>query len=168
MSCISCTKTNYWRNGKCTENFIWNQSAPKIKHLTLCNSFATGGLTNVDINTKITSPQCSWIKRLYDDSFHEWKLIPLHLINTTITPAFKLHPSLALSFQLDEFPKFYQNIFQFWSTCFHSASTVPSIISSEFLWLNRNIKVDNRLIFSSAFLKKELVSFPILWKKMAK
>ena len=128
----------------------------------LCNSFATGGLTNVDINTKIGSLQCSWIKRLYYDSFREWKLIPLHLINTTITPAFKFHPSLALSLQLNEFPKFYQNIFQFWSTCFRSISTDPPIILSEFLLFNRNIKVDNRPIFSSIFLKKELISSPIL------
>ena len=97
---------------------------------------------------------CSWIKRLYDDSFHECKLIPLHLITTTITPAFKFHPSLALSFQLDKFPKFYQNIFQFWSTCFHSASTVLSIILSKFLWFNTNIKLDNRPIFSKFFSEK--------------
>ena len=80
------------------KNFLWNRSTPKIKHSTLCNSFATGGLTNVDIITEIASLQCSWIKRLYGDSFYEWKLIPLHLINTTITPAFKFHPSLTLSF----------------------------------------------------------------------
>ena len=93
---------------------------------------------------KIANLQCSWIKQLHYDSFHEWELIPLHLINTT---AFKLHPNLALSFQLHKFLKFYQNIFQFWSTCFCSVSIVPSIILSKFLWFNRNIKVDNRPIF---------------------
>ena len=39
------------------KHFLWNQSTPKIKHSTLYNSFATGGLTNVDINTKIASLQ---------------------------------------------------------------------------------------------------------------
>ena len=34
---------------------------------------------HVDINSKIASLQCSWIKRLYDDKFHEWKLIQFHL-----------------------------------------------------------------------------------------
>ena len=131
MSYISCTITNY----------LWNRSTPKTKHSTLCNYFATGGLTNVDINTKIASLACSWIKRLYDNSFHEQKLVPLHLINRTTTPTFKFHPSLALSFQLDKSPKFYQNIFQFRNTCFRSASTVPSIILSKILWFNRNIKV---------------------------
>ena len=126
------------------KNFLWTHSNPKIEHSTLCNSFATGGQRNVDINTKIASLQCSW-KRLYDDSFHEWKLIPFQLINTTITPAFTFHPSLTLSFQLDQFPKFYQNICQFWRPV--SAlllQVVPSIILSEFLWFNWNINVDNR------------------------
>ena len=122
------------------KNYLWNRSTPKIKHNTLCNCFATGGLTNVDINTKIASLRYSWIKRLYDKSFHEWKLIPLHLINRTITLTFKFRPRLALSFQLDEFPTFYQNIFQFKSTCFRSASIVPSIILSDILWFIRNIK----------------------------
>ena len=108
--------------------------------------FATAGLRNVNINAKVASLQCYWINRLYDDSFHEWKLIPLHLINKIITPKFKFHASFALSFQLDKFPKFYQNIFQFWSTCLRSASSVLSIILSEFSWTDRIIKVDYRPI----------------------
>ena len=133
------------------KNFFWKWSTLKIKHSTLCKSFAIGALTNVDVNTKIASLQCSWIKQLYDNSFHEWKLIPFHLINTTITPAFKFHPSLVWSFQLDKFPIFYQNIFQFWSTCFCSLSTVPSTTLYKFLWFNRNIKADNRPIFFKHF-----------------
>ena len=107
------------------------------------------------------------MKTLHDDSFHEWKLIPLHLIHTTVTPAFKFHPSLALSFQLDQFSKFYPNIFQFWSTCFCSASTDPLIILSEFLWFNGNITVDNRSIFFKRFSEK-VVNFVSHIMEMAK
>ena len=132
-------------------NFLWNRSSPKINHGTLCNSFAASGLTNVDINIKIASLQCSWIKRLYEDSFHEWKLIPHDIIKTIITFAFKFYPSLVLSFQLEKFPKFYQNIFQFLSNCFCSVSTVMLIILSEFLWFIRDIMVNNRPIFFKHF-----------------
>ena len=45
---------NIWKN------FLWNHSTPKIKHSTLCNSFAAVGLINVDTNTKIASLQYSW------------------------------------------------------------------------------------------------------------
>ena len=70
--------------------FIWNNLTPKIKQ-TLGNSFEEGGLKNVDINSKIASLQCSWVKRLYNNKFHEWKLIPLHLIKLTFEINFKFH-----------------------------------------------------------------------------
>ena len=43
------------------KSFLWNCSTTKITHGTLCNSFATGGLRNVDINRKIAILQCSRI-----------------------------------------------------------------------------------------------------------
>ena len=61
---------------------------------TLCNSFEGGVLKYVDINLKIGSLQCSWVKQLYDDKFHEWKLIPLHLIKSTFGINFKFHSNL--------------------------------------------------------------------------
>ena len=48
--------------------------------LFVINDCKAGELKNVDIlNKKIIGPQCTLIKRLYDKSCHEWKLIPLHL-----------------------------------------------------------------------------------------
>ena len=35
---------------------------------------------NVDLRNKITRLQCSWVKRLFEDDFHDWKVIPLLLI----------------------------------------------------------------------------------------
>ena len=81
--------------------FFWNNSSPKIKHETLCNNYEAGGLKNVDIPSTIIALQCSWIRRLdnsgYDNSFHEWKLIPLYLI--------KNHLVLHLNFILIYFLK---------------------------------------------------------------
>ena len=34
-----------------------------MKHSTLCNEYKNGGLKSVDIASKLTSLQCSWIKR---------------------------------------------------------------------------------------------------------
>ena len=57
-----------------------NQKLKTKQYLPISKTGALKGLKNVDINKKIASLQCSWIKRLYDDSFHKWKLIPLKLI----------------------------------------------------------------------------------------
>ena len=51
--------------------FFWNNSSPKLKHETLCDDYKTGGLKNFDILNKIIALQCSWIRRLYDNSFHD-------------------------------------------------------------------------------------------------
>ena len=56
---------------KIQKAFLWKNSTPKIKHETLCNDYKAGGLKNFDIPNKIIVLQCSWIRRLYDNSFHE-------------------------------------------------------------------------------------------------
>ena len=65
---------------KIQKEFTWETCNPKIKHDTLCKNYENGGLKNVDIMYKVVSLQCSWIKRLYDNSWHHWKVIPLHMI----------------------------------------------------------------------------------------
>ena len=50
--------------------FFWNNSSPKIKHETLCNDYKAGWLKNV-IPNKVIALQCSWIRRLYHNCFHE-------------------------------------------------------------------------------------------------
>ena len=80
--------------------FFWNNSSPKIKHETLCNDYKAGGLKNVDIPSKIIALQCSWIRRLYDNSFHEWKLIPLYLIKKSFDTHLVLHLNFILIYFL--------------------------------------------------------------------
>ena len=51
--------------------FILNELSTKIKHETLRMEFKAGGLINIDICFKFFILQCSWVKKLYDDCFHE-------------------------------------------------------------------------------------------------
>ena len=74
---------------------LWQNSCPTIKHKTLSNTFEISSLKNVDINLKVISLQCSWVKKLYDENFHEWKVIPLHLILITFGQNFKFHSNLS-------------------------------------------------------------------------
>ena len=61
---------------------------------TTCKDCKGGGLKNFDISYKIISIQCSWIRRLYDNNFHEWNLIPLHLITMSFGSKFKFHSNV--------------------------------------------------------------------------
>ena len=74
--------------------FIWQGKNPKIKNSALCNDYEYGGLRNVDIFSKVVSLQCSWIKRLFDNNFHQWKLIPLYLIRQYLVKNFIFHSDL--------------------------------------------------------------------------
>ena len=60
------------------KTFLW-PSKRKIKNETLCSDFKYGGLKNVNIQKK-NNIQCSWVRRLHGDSFHEWKVILMKLI----------------------------------------------------------------------------------------
>ena len=57
--------------------FVWKWENLKIKNSTLCNDYENDGLKSLDIFSKVVSLQCSWIKRLFDNNFHQWKVIPL-------------------------------------------------------------------------------------------
>ena len=69
-------------------DFLWDSKRPKIKHNTLINDYAQGGLKKVDIRLKIKALRLSWIKRLYSGTHHTWKNIPKFLLekNTLMDP----------------------------------------------------------------------------------
>ena len=71
------------------------------------NNTKDGVLKNVDMPKKITSLQCSWVRRLYD-SFHEWKIIPLSLIGSVFGNSFIFHPNLVFQrHHVNSFPHCY-------------------------------------------------------------
>ena len=77
--------------------FIWKGKYPKIKNSTLCNDYEYGCLKNVDIFSKVVSLQCSWIKSLFDNNFHQRKIIPLYLFRQYLGKNFKFHSNLQVS-----------------------------------------------------------------------
>ena len=142
---------------KIQKSFLWENSTSKIKHDTLCNDYKGGGLKNVNIRKKIISLQCSWIKRLYDDSFHERKIIPLHLINKTFGKSFIFHSNLSFKKKLiKSFPSFYKEILLNRKTFFSKTPETPSSILSQFLWYNIYIQIDERHVHLSRFSQNSL------------
>ena len=56
-----------------------------------------GVIKNVDLRNKAISMQCSWVKRLFEDDFHDWKILPLFLIDKHLGKNFKFHNNLDIS-----------------------------------------------------------------------
>ena len=142
---------------KIQKAFLWKNSTPKIKHETLCNNYKAGGLKNVDIPNKIIALQCSWIRRLYNNSFHEWKLIPLYLTEKSFGRSFKFHSNLLLeSNKTKFFPSFSREIFLYWKKHLIMMTEIPSSILSQYLWYNANIQIDKTSIHFSQFSEKNI------------
>ena len=96
---------------KIQKQFIWKKGNPKLKHTTLYNKYEQGGLKNVHIFSKITSHQSSCVKKLYDDSFHGWKVKPLFLIKNHLGKNFAFRSNLKVKQNVvKKFPKCYQEI----------------------------------------------------------
>ena len=88
-----------------------------------------GGLKSVDIPKKIKACQYSWIRRLYGNFFHEWKLIPLYLIRKSFDTSFKFHANLLFkSYKTKLFPSFNREIILNWKKCLAMITELPSCI----------------------------------------
>ena len=73
-------------SNKRQKNFIWNGINPKIQNSIINNNYENGGLKIFNIAAKISSLQSSWIKRLFDENFHDWKI--LHIIHKSLGKTF--------------------------------------------------------------------------------
>ena len=96
--------------------FLWGNKKPKIKYCTLCNKYKDDGLKNIDTVHKVVSLKCSWVKRLCNESFHEWKLTPLHYIKKyDVGKEFKFHSNVKIPNKIfGLFSLFYKEILDYW------------------------------------------------------
>ena len=103
----------------------------------LCNEYKRGGLKHYYISNKIISFHCWWIRRICDNWYHEWKLIPLFLIKKLIGNSFKFSFLFFKRNKIKFFPSFYREIFLYWK---YHLTRKPEM--SRHLWYNENIPVD--------------------------
>ena len=97
---------------KIQKNLLWNFSTPQIKHSATCIDSQNGGLKNVDVFFKIINLKCSWFRRPFENSFHQWKVTPLFFINNTFGEHFKFHSNLHFSDDTVKcFPSIYKSMF---------------------------------------------------------
>ena len=141
---------------KIQKQFIW-PTKPTIKNETISSDFKDGDLKNVDINKKIASLQCSWIKRLYDDSFHEWEFIPLKLIKKAFGDELNFHSNLSFNNScVRHFPCFFKNILLNSSQYLSTDPENISGILSQNLWFNKHIIIDNSTVNFTKFSQKNI------------
>ena len=69
------------------QEFLWKESRPKIKHLSVIGNYEEGGYKDMDISTKLTALKLTCIRRLPDGNYHPWKIIPESLFAYLVIPS---------------------------------------------------------------------------------
>ena len=141
---------------KSRKSFYGQIKKCKIKHGTLCNDYKNGGLRNVDSNLQIVSSKCSWIRRLYNECHHDWKIIPLNYINNALGKNFKFHSNLSFPNKtINSLPSYYKDIINSWCKYYSCTPKVSSLVSLQFLWYNSYIKINNEVVCYKDFADKK-------------
>ena len=98
------------------------------------------------------------LKKLYDDCFHEWKMIPLHLLNEYFGLSFKFHSNLHFESKLlkKTFHPFTCKLLMNWKKYFIETPITPYCILSQFSWYNSYIKIDNKTVYLKFFSTKNI------------
>ena len=92
----------------------------------MIGSYEQGGLKDIDIISRIKALKLSWIKRLFDDSEHAWKIIPKLFFQSYHQEIF--YPNLKITPKKD-LPIFYKEIIKEWediSKC--DPQTIKSVL----------------------------------------
>ena len=117
--------------------------------------YEKGGLKSVDIDSKISALQLSWIKRLYDNNNHPWKLIPKYLFKKHFGYEEIFYPNLEIS-SPDIIPLFYRNIIDKWCDIASCNLLTADAVYAQRIWNNRYIKINNKPVFN-----KELANYGV-------
>ena len=131
---------------------IENYKRPKFKGKTLINDFDKGVLKDVDIPSKLTNMQCSWVKRKFEGNFHDWRIIPLFPIEKYFGKNFKFHRSLDITqYLIRKMPEYHKETLLNWRKFLSYNSSVPSTILSQYRWFHKHIKTGNNSVYFCHF-----------------
>ena len=76
---------------------------------------------------KKVSLKCSWLRRLYNENFDEWKLIPLHYVKRYLGKDVKFYSNVKIPNKILD-----KEILGSWGKYYFQAPTVPSAIGSQY------------------------------------
>jgi hypothetical protein len=137
-------------------DFIWEGKPSKIKYSCLINEISKGGLKLQDFKSKLMAIKVKWIKMLCDQEYQAaWKeYITLKFPkNMNSIPMYNL--------KVDDYPNweepFYKELLTMWASLHYTEPEDPIEIRQQTIWLNSNIKIDNKVIYYKEWQQKGII-----------
>ena len=96
----------------------------------------------------------TWVRRLSDDNYHPWKVLPREYLtlpngDSVFQRNFESNPFLLR--KLSSLPTFYKDLLRYWSEVSHCDINCAELIFSESLWYNTFIKIDANTVYFEEF-----------------
>ncbi len=139
--------------------FIWGNTE-RIQRRVLINTYENGGLKMTDLESHFMALKASWISRIYDNSYSQWKCLPQHFIET-VTKTYLNKMSFEKLEQmpvLKSIPEFYAEvIIGFCKSRPHVTIQNKMDLFGQFIWGNRLLTVNGRCLFSTSFIKSNIL-----------
>ena len=137
--------------------FLWDKKTEKIKKKSPYSVIRKWWSTYASRRIIPSCIKISWIKKLIDPTYSApWK--------TLILPTFEkfggdklwlLNPEGLIKIA-DNFNSFWKGIIIKWATLRDSSTATPEAILSQPLWLNNNIKINNKTIIKPSWIKNDI------------
>jgi hypothetical protein len=125
--------------------FVWSNKPEKIKRMTLIADYEHGGQKMLDIQSFLKAQKAMWVKRLLSPDSASWKALPNLFLGSLLgNDTFKCN--IDCKVRPKNFPEFYWEVLKYWFEAKEITQKNDSAfdIRRESLWLNKNIKVNNK------------------------
>ena len=128
--------------------FIWRGRKPKVKKKTLINDISEGGISLIDLNSKVRALQASWVGKYNLDPGgdclwkHIWRHYPRPKGNDLL---FYCNYDSDIVRSMVGLPDYYKKVFAVWSEI-SNRSVLGNVqeIKDQLIWNNRYVKVDKK------------------------
>ena len=140
-------------------DFLWDQKPHRIAKKTISNLKKEGGLKMINVKLKDESLKISWIKRILEN--------PRYSICPILDRYCKIEIPLLLKCNLEykdieyafskPIPLFWQNVIQSWCNYNFKPIDTTNDPTSDIIWFNSNIRIDNRVIFNKEMFTKGII-----------
>ena len=92
------------------------------------------------------------LKQLFEEFFHEWKVIPLFYIKKAFNDNFKFRSNLDYKVRNKPLlPKFYKKVLSNWMIYFTIPPELPFCILNQFLWCNKYVQINKKTVYFKKF-----------------
>ena len=125
-------------------NFIWNNKVERIKRSVLCNSYDSGGLNMIDLDSFVKGLKCAWVKRYLNDQPGDWKLFfDYHLHKFGKNFLFRCNISPSDFTGMDDI--FIKHVCLAWAS--FSYKIPNNEFQNQLIWNNSCIRIGNAPVF---------------------